>query len=76
MSHAIARVRGVEIRVQVTVSELDRILAECRAIGAAMNASCRDIAVRDRSRRDGVWVFELRAEHPRPRGEILYLRWQ
>ncbi|MDQ3913790.1 MAG: hypothetical protein M3285_02840 [Actinomycetota bacterium] len=66
----------MEILVEVTVVELDRVLAECRAIGAAMNASCRDIVVRDRTRRDGVWVFELRADQPRPRGEVLYLRWQ
>ncbi|MDQ3913789.1 MAG: hypothetical protein M3323_00435 [Actinomycetota bacterium] len=66
----------MEIRVQVTVSELDRVLAECRAIGVAMEASCRDVVVRDRTRRDEAWVFELRAEHPRPRGDVLYLRWQ
>lgn len=64
----------MRITVEVTVSELDRVLAECRAIGAAMDASCRDIVVRERTRRNGVWVFELRAEHPRPRGGTLYIR--
>ncbi len=44
----------MEIVVEVTVVELDRVLAECRAIAAAMNASCRDVVVRDRERRDGV----------------------
>ncbi len=64
------------IHVEVTVIELDRVLAECRAIGAAMNASCKDVVVRDRTRRNGAWVFELHADHPNPRVEILYLRWQ
>ena len=64
----------MEIRVEVSVPELDRVLAECRAIGVALNASCRDVVVRDRTRRDGVWVFELRADHPKPRGAVLFLR--
>ena len=64
----------MRITVEVAVAELDRVLAECRAIGAAMDASCSDVVVRERIRRDGVWVFELRAEHPRPRDETLYIR--
>jgi hypothetical protein len=66
----------MEITVEVTVVELDRVLAESRAIGAAMNSSCRDLVVGERTRRDGVWIFELRAEHPCPRGRTLYLRWE
>jgi hypothetical protein len=56
----------VEIHAEVTVIELDPALAECQVIGAAMNAVCRDVVVRDRSPRDGLWVFELRADPPRP----------
>ena len=62
------------IRVQVTVPTLDRILAECHAIGAALERHCSDIEVRRRTRENGVWIIELIAWHPQPEGKVLYLR--
>lgn len=64
----------MQIRVLVTVAILDRILAECRAIGAALERHCSEIKVRRRTRENGVWIIELLAWHPQPKGEVLYVR--
>lgn len=52
---------------------LDRVLAECHAIGAAMARGCSDVEVRQRERRNGTWVFALTADQPSPAQELLPL---
>lgn len=64
----------VQIRVEVTVAMLDRVVAECHAIGAAIDHHCTNVEVRSRERRNRTWVFSLVADHPEPGGEVLNLR--
>lgn len=64
----------MKIRVEVVVPILDRVLAQCDAIGAALERGCFDIDVIRCIRADGAWTIGLAAEHPHPRGEVLYIR--